>query len=38
MKYEIRFTNQFKKDLNLSKKQGKDPEKLFRRDRKTGEG
>ena len=29
MKYEIRFTNQFKKDLKLSQKQGKDVEKLF---------
>ena len=29
MKYEVRFTNQFKKDLKLSKKQGKDIEKLF---------
>ena len=29
MKYEIRATNQFKKDIKLSKKQGKDVEKLF---------
>lgn len=29
MKYEIKFTNQFKKDLKQSKKQGKDTEKLF---------
>ncbi len=29
MKYEIKFTNQFKKDLKLAKKQGKDTEKLF---------
>ena len=29
MKYEIRFTTQFKKDLKLAKKQGKDTEKLF---------
>ena len=29
MKYEIRFTAQFKKDLKLAKKQGKDVEKLF---------
>ncbi len=29
MKYEIRFTTQFKKDLKLAKKQGKDVEKLF---------
>lgn len=27
--YEIKFTNQFKKDLKLAKKQGKDIEKLF---------
>lgn len=29
MKYVIRFTSQFKKDLKLAKKQGKDIEKLF---------
>ena len=29
MKYEVRFTGQFKKDLKLSQKQGKDVEKLF---------
>ncbi len=29
MKYEIKFTTQFKKDLKLAKKQGKDTEKLF---------
>ena len=29
MKYEGKFTNQFKKDLKLAKKQGKDTEKLF---------
>lgn len=29
MKYEVRFTNQFKKDLKLAKKQHKDTEKLF---------
>lgn len=29
MKYEIRFINQFKKDLKLSQKQGKSTEKLF---------
>ena len=27
--YEIKFTTQFKKDLKLAKKQGKDIEKLF---------
>lgn len=29
MKYEIKYTNQFKKDLKLAKKQGKDTQKLF---------
>ncbi len=29
MKYDIRFTNQFKKDVKLAKKQGKDINKLF---------
>ncbi len=29
MKYEVKFTNQFKKDLKLAKKQGKDIDKLF---------
>ena len=29
MKYEIRFTNQFKKDVKLAKKKGKDLDKLF---------
>ena len=29
MKYEIRVTNQFKKDVKLAKKQGKDIDKLF---------
>lgn len=29
MKYEIRFTTQFKKDIKLAKKQGKDIDKLF---------
>lgn len=29
MKYEIKFTAQFKKDLKLAKRQGKDIEKLF---------
>lgn len=29
MKYDIRFTNQFKKDVKLAKKQGKDIDKLF---------
>ncbi len=29
MKYEVKFTNQFKKDLKRAKKQGKDLNKLF---------
>lgn len=29
MKFEIRVTNQFKKDIKLVKKQGKDLDKLF---------
>ena len=29
MKYEVKFTNQFKKDLKLAKKQKKDLDKLF---------
>ena len=29
MKYEVKFTTQFKKDLKLAKKQNKDLEKLF---------
>ena len=29
MNYEIRFTNQFKKDMKLAQKQGKDIDKLF---------
>lgn len=29
MKYEIKFTNQFKKDLKLAKKQGKNIDKLY---------
>ncbi len=29
MKYEIKFTNQFKKDLKLAKKQNKNLDKLF---------
>lgn len=29
MKYEIRFTSQFKRDLKLAKRQGKDTDKLF---------
>ena len=29
MKYDVKFTNQFKKDLKLAKKQNKDPDKLF---------
>ncbi len=29
MKYEVRFTTRFKRDLKQAKKQGKDTEKLF---------
>ena len=29
MKYEVKFTGQFKRDLKLAKKQGKDIHKLF---------
>ena len=29
MKYEIKFTSQFKKELKIAEKQGKDLEKLF---------
>jgi mRNA interferase YafQ len=29
MKFEVKFTNQFKKDLKLAKKQGKDIERLY---------
>ncbi|MBP3735854.1 MAG: type II toxin-antitoxin system YafQ family toxin [Lachnospiraceae bacterium] len=29
MRYEVKFTNQFKKDLKLAKKQNKDLDKLF---------
>ncbi len=29
MKYEVKFTNQFKKDLKLAKKQNRDLDKLF---------
>ncbi len=29
MKYEVKFTTQFKKDLKFAKKQNKDIEKLF---------
>jgi len=29
MKYEVKFTNQFKKDFKLAKKQGKDLNKLY---------
>lgn len=30
MKYDVQFTNQFKKDVKLAKKQGKDLEKLYK--------
>ncbi len=37
MKYDIQFTNQFKKDLKLAKKQNKDLDKLFEVNRYSGE-
>lgn len=30
MKYEVRFTSQFKKDVKLAKKQHRDLDKLFK--------
>lgn len=30
LKYQIKFTNQFKRDVELSTKQGKDTDKLFK--------
>lgn len=30
MKYEVKFTNQFKKDLKLAKRQNRDLDKLWR--------
>ena len=30
MKYEVKFTTQFKRDLKLAQKQGKDIDKLFK--------
>ncbi len=38
MRYEVKFTNQFKKDLKLAKKQGKDIDKLFEVIEKLGNG
>lgn len=38
MKYEIKFTTQFKKDLKLAKKQGKDIDKLFKVIEKLSNG
>jgi len=29
MRYEVKFTNQFKKDIKLAKKQGKNVDELF---------
>lgn len=29
MKYEVKFTNQFKKDVKLAKKQGKNLDKMY---------
>lgn len=38
MKYEVQFTNQFKKDVKLAKKQGRDLEKLYAVVEKLAEG
>lgn len=38
IKYEIRFTNRFKKDIKLAKKQGKDLDKLFKIIEKLAQG
>lgn len=38
MKYEIKFTGQFKKDIKLAKKQKKDLDKLFEVIRSLAEG
>ncbi len=38
MKYEVRFTTAFKKDLKQAKKQGKNLEKLFEVIRVLSEG
>ncbi len=38
MKYEISFTSQFKKDLKLARKQGKDETKLWEIVEKLAEG
>lgn len=38
MKYEVKFTGQFKRDLKLAKKQGKDVDKLFNVIRTIAEG
>ena len=38
MRYDIQFTNQFKKDVKLAKKQGKDLEKLYRVVENLAEG
>lgn len=38
IKYEIRFTNRFKKDIKLAKKQGKNLDKLFKIIEKLAQG
>ena len=38
IKYEIRFTNRFKKDIKHAKKQGKDLDKLFKIIEKLAQG
>lgn len=38
MKYEVRFVNQFKKDLKLARKQNRDIEKLYAVIEKLADG
>lgn len=38
MRYEVKFTNQFKKDFKLAKKQGKNTEKLLKIVEKLANG
>lgn len=38
MKYEIKYTAQFKKDLKLAKRQGRNPDQLFEAVRILADG
>ena len=38
MRYEVKYSNQFKKDLKLAKKQGKSTDKLFEVIEKLADG